>query len=134
MQGAKLARELFATKAFSEWAGEELLPGHDVSNSDDDLNAFVTRTADSYYHLAGSCRMGLDGLAVVDPELRVHGIEGLHIADTSVMPAVPPGNCHADIVMIAERCADMMKATHGLHRAAVATAMVPHEPSPTPPA
>ncbi len=57
MQGVKLARELFATKAFSEWAGEELLPRHDVSNSDDDLNAFVTRTADSYYHLAGSCRM-----------------------------------------------------------------------------
>ncbi|MGO9386215.1 MAG: hypothetical protein ACLP4W_30180 [Mycobacterium sp.] len=48
------------------------------------------------------------------------------------MPAVPSGNCHAGIVMIAERCADMINATHGLHRAAVATAMVRHEPSPTP--
>jgi choline dehydrogenase len=77
-------------------------------------------------------RMGLDELAVVDPELRVHGIAGLRIADASVMPAVPSGNCHAGIVMIAERCAEMIKATHGLHRAAVATALVAHEPSPTP--
>ena len=121
VQGVKLAREIFATRAFSDWAGEELLPGHDVGNSDDDLNAFVTRKADSYHHQAGSCRMGLDELAVVDPELRVHGIEGLRVADASVMPAVPSGNCHAGIVMIAERCADFVKTTHGLHRAAVAT-------------
>ena len=84
-------------------------------------NAFVTRKADSYHHQAGSCKMGLDELAVVDPELRVHGIEGLRVADASVMPAVPSGNCHAGIVMIAERCADLVKTTHGLHRAAVAT-------------
>jgi choline dehydrogenase len=124
VQGVKLARELFATKAFSERAGEELLPGHDVSNSDEDLNAFVNRNADSYFHLAGSCRMGLDELAVVDQDLRVRGIEGLRIADASVMPAVPSGNCHAGIVIIAERCAEMIKATHGLHRGAVATGMV----------
>jgi choline dehydrogenase len=134
VQGVKLARELFATKALSEWVGEELLPGHDVSNSDEDLVAFVTRNADSYFHLTGSCRTGLDELAVVDPELRVRGIEGLRIADASVMPAVPSGNCRAGIVMIAERCAEMIKATHGLHRNAVATAMVGHGPSPTPPA
>jgi choline dehydrogenase len=65
--------------------------------------------------------MGLDELAVVDPELRVHGVEGLRIADASVMPAVQSGNCHAGIVMIAERCADMLKTAHGLHRSAVAT-------------
>jgi choline dehydrogenase len=121
VQGVRLARELFATKAFSEWAGEELLPGHDVGNSDDDLNAFVARKADSYHHQAGSCKMGLDELAVVDPELRVHGVEGLRVADASVMPAVQSGNCHAGIVMIAERCADFVKTTHNLHRAAVAT-------------
>ena len=67
--------------------------------------------ADSYHHQAGSCKMGLDELAVVDPELRVHGVEGLRVADASVMPAVPSGNCHAGIVMIAERCADMIKTT-----------------------
>jgi choline dehydrogenase len=123
VQGVRLGRELFATKAFSDWVADELLPGHDVGNSDDDLNAFVTQKADSYHHQAGSCRMGLDELAVVDPELRVHGIEGLRIADASVMPAVPSGNCHAGIVMIAERCADFVKTAHGLHRAAVATGM-----------
>jgi len=103
--------------------GDELMPGPGVGNSDDDLNDFVRGNADSYHHQAGSCKMGLDELAVVDPELRVHGVEGLRVADASVMPAVPSGNCHAGIVMIAERCADMIKTTHGLHRAAVATGM-----------
>jgi len=76
---------------------------------------------ESLYHPVSSCRMGTDDLAVVDPELRVHGVEGLRVADASVMPAVPSGNCHAGIVMIGERCADFVKTTHGLHRAAVAT-------------
>ncbi len=58
--------------------------------------------------------MGLDAMAVVDPRLRVHGVEGLRVADASVMPAVPSGNCHTGIVMIAERCADMLLADHGL--------------------
>ena len=122
VQGVRLAREIFATRAFSEWIGDELMPGHDVGNSDADLNAFVTANAQSYHHQAGSCRMGLDELAVVDPELRVHGVEGLRVADASVMPAVTSGNCHTGIVMIAERCADFLKHTHDLHRAAVATA------------
>jgi choline dehydrogenase len=118
-QAVRLAREIFATRAFSEWVGDELMPGHDVGGSDDDLNMFLTGFADSYHHQAGSCRMGLDDLAVVDPELRVHGIEGLRVADASVMPAVPSGNCHAGIVMIGERCADFVKTTHNLHRSAV---------------
>jgi choline dehydrogenase len=121
VQAVRLAREIFATKAFSDWVGDELMPGPDVGASDDDLNAFVANTADSYHHQSGSCRMGLDELAVVDPQLRVHGVEGLRVADASVMPAVPSGNCHAAIVMIAERCADMIKTTHDLHRSAVVT-------------
>lgn len=120
VQAVRLSREIFATRAFSEWVGSELMPGPDVGNSDDDLAAFVRDNADSYHHQAGSCRMGLDELAVVDPRLRVHGIEGLRVADASVMPAVPSGNCHAGIVMIAERCADMIKQDHGLARVAVA--------------
>ena len=102
------------------------MPGPDVGSSDDDLFEFVKDTADSYHHQAGSCRMGLDEMAVVDPRLRVHGIQGLRVADASVMPAVTSGNCHAGIVMIAERCADFVKTTHGLHRAAVATGMGAH--------
>ena len=120
VQGVRLAREIFATRAFSDWVGQELMPGPDVGSSDDDLFEFVKNTADSYHHQAGSCRMGLDEMAVVDPQLRVHGIQGLRVADASVMPAVPSGNCHAGIVMIAERAAEMIKQDNGLARVAVA--------------
>jgi choline dehydrogenase len=58
--------------------------------------------------------MGTDDGAVVDPQLRVRGVEGLRVADASVMPAVQSGNCHAGIVMVAERCADFLKQEHGL--------------------
>jgi choline dehydrogenase len=89
---------------------DELSPGPDV----DDLRAFVRDKADSYHHQAGSCRMGTDDGAVVDPQLRVRGVEALRVADASVMPAVTSGNCHAGIVMIAERLADMLAREHGL--------------------
>ena len=59
---------------------------------------------------------------MVDPELRVHGVEGLRVADASVMPAVPSGNCHAGILMIAERLSDLLKATHSRRAAAATTA------------
>ena len=74
-----------------------------------DLNDFVTRKADSYHHQAGSCRMGLDELAVVDPELRVHGIEGLRVVDASIMPTVASGNTNAATIMIGEKAADMIR-------------------------
>ena len=105
----KISREIFATKAFAPWVGAELMPA-DNPRSDDELRAFVRATADSYHHQAGSCRMGTDDLAVVDPELRVHGVAGLRIADASVMPVVPSGNCHAGILMLAERLSDWLKA------------------------
>jgi choline dehydrogenase len=113
MQGVEIARDIFATRAFSGWVGPEVKPGP-VVKTREELRAFVRQTADSYHHQAGSCRMGLDAMAVVDPRLRVHGVEGLRVADASVMPAVPSGNCHAGIVMIAEKCADMIQADHGL--------------------
>ena len=82
----------------------------DDPRTDEELRAFLRATADSYHHQAGSCRMGTDDLAVVDPELRVRGVAGLRVADASVMPAVPSGNCHAGILMIAERLSDWLKA------------------------
>ena len=111
VQGVKLAREIFATRAFSGWVKGELLPGSAVSSEPAALEDFVRSKAESYHHQAGSCRMGLDELAVVDPSLRVHGVEGLRVADASVMPAVPSGNCHAAIVMIGERAAEMMNTS-----------------------
>ncbi|MBI5961349.1 MAG: GMC family oxidoreductase N-terminal domain-containing protein [Chloroflexi bacterium] len=113
VQGVKLARDIFATKAFSELVGDELLPGPGIK-TDADLHEFVRQHADSYHHQSGSCKMGLDEMAVVDPQLRVFGVEGLRVADASVFPQVPSGNCHSGILMIGEKCADMIKKDHGL--------------------
>lgn len=107
VQGVRLAREIMGAKAFHDWNKDELSPGPAV---DDDaaLREFVRRTADSYHHQAGSCRMGVDDLSVVDPSLRVHGVAGLRVVDASVMPAVPSGNPHTAIAAIAERAADLV--------------------------
>jgi choline dehydrogenase len=119
VQATKLARDIFATKAFAPWVQGELLPGPDVE-TEADLYRFVKSKADSYHHQAGSCKMGLDEMSVVDPQLRVNGVEGLRVADASVMPFVPSGNCHAGIVMIAEKVSDLIKEAHGLPVAATA--------------
>jgi len=103
-----LARDIFATSAFSAVLARELVPGADVTERDE-LVAFVRERADTYHHQAGSCRMGIDDLAVVDPRLRVRGTEGLRVVDAAVMPAVPSGNCHTAVVAIAERAADLIK-------------------------
>ncbi len=114
IQSVKIARDIFATKAFSSWVKQELMPGPDVQD-DHQLRAFVKQKADSYHHQAGSCKMGLDDMAVVNPQLCVYGVEGLRVADASVMPVVPSGNCNTGIVMIAEKVSDMIKDAHGLH-------------------
>ena len=82
--------------------------------TDDELLAFVRERSDSYHHQVGSCKMGLDRMAVVDPSLRVHGIDGLRVADASVMPTIVTGNIHTGILMIAEKCADLVKQENGL--------------------
>jgi choline dehydrogenase len=118
VQGIKIARQIFGTRAFSSWIKQELMPGPTV-HTDEQLNDFVRKHADSYHHQAGSCKMGMDDMAVVDPQLRVNGVEGLRVVDASVMPAVPSGNCHAGILMIAEKAADLIKEAYGLTRAEV---------------
>ena len=112
-EGVKLARRIFRANAFSDWFGTELSPG-DTIQSDQQLEDWLRQNADSYHHQAGSCKMGSDALSVVDPELRVYGTEGLRIADASVMPTVPSGNCHTAIVMIGERVVDFLRKTHNL--------------------
>jgi len=113
----KLSRDLFATQAFSGWVTGELRPGADI-RTDAELTEWVRQTADSYHHQAGSCKMGIDDMAVVDPQLRVYGVDGLRVADASVMPVVPSGNCHAGILMIAERAADLLKGAQARVREA----------------
>jgi choline dehydrogenase len=86
------------------WDARELYPGPGVT-SVQELTNYVRRTAITYHHQVGTCKMGIDVEAVVDPRLRVHGLEGLRVADASVMPAVTTGNTHAPTVMIGERAA-----------------------------
>ena len=113
VEGIELSRSIFATKPLSDFVKQEIVPGPDAQGKDA-LRGFATAAADSYHHQSGSCKMGSDDMAVVDAQLRVRGVEGLRIADASVMPVVPSGNCHAAIVMIAERLSDMLKSDHGL--------------------
>ena len=83
------------------------------SDSDEDILAHVAANLQTLYHPVGTCRMGTDELAVVDPELRVRGLEGLRVIDASVMPTVPRGNTNAPVIAIAERAADLVqRAAH----------------------
>jgi choline dehydrogenase-like flavoprotein len=110
----RMCREIFGTKAFSKaFTGRELLPGPEYK-TDADLLKFVRNRCDSYHHQVGSCKMGQDSMAVVDANLRVYGVDGLRVADASIMPNITTGNIHAPIIMIAEKASDMIKETNGL--------------------
>jgi choline dehydrogenase len=105
--GLAKAREIATADALAGWRGEELLPGVDVRD-DEALRAHVRRTAATYFHAVGTCRIGTDDLAVVDPTLRVRGVDGLRVADASVMPSVVSGPTNAAVLGIAERAADLL--------------------------
>jgi len=106
----QMARDIYASKAFTGgWQVAEVAPGPQVSSTKD-LAAWVVENVGSYYHFAGSCKLGIDRMSVVDPRLRVRGVEGLRVADASVMPAVTSTNPHTTVVMIGERAADLIKA------------------------
>ena len=77
------------------------------------MRDYVRNTAITYHHQAGTCKMGVDEAAVVDPLLRVHGVEGLRVADASIMPAVTTGNTNAPSIMIGERVADFVSESSG---------------------
>ena len=96
---------------------EEVVPGA-AAASDEDILAFIRRTGNTIYHPSGTCRMGGDPASVVDPDLRVRGIEGLRVADASIMPTVVSGNTNAPAIMIGEKCADMVKAAAKVRLAA----------------
>jgi choline dehydrogenase len=108
----ELCREIGRQPALSGWTREELYPGDGVRNGNE-LRDYVRQHAITYHHQVGTCRMGVDELAVVDPELRVRGLDGLRVADASVMPEVTSGNTHAPTVMIGERASDRVAAALG---------------------
>ena len=108
LAGLKLARRLFATTAFAPLRPVEVFPGPGV-RSDAELEAYVRRMATTVHHPLSTCRMGADGDAVVDAELRVRGVAALRVVDGSIFPVMIGGNTNAPIVMVAEKAADLMR-------------------------
>lgn len=110
VQGVHLARKLAAASAYEGLRGEEIEPGP-AAVTDADILAFVRRSADTIYHSAGTCRMGPreERDSVVDAELRVKGVDGLRVADASIMPEVVNATTHAACVMIGEKAADLLR-------------------------
>ncbi len=106
--GVEISREIVRQEAFDPYRGREIYPGPDFT-TDAELEEYVRQVAELLYHPAGTCAMGAPGAAVVDPELRVNGIDGLRVVDASVMPTIVGGNTNAPTIMIAERASDLIR-------------------------
>ena len=106
-EGIKIGRDVIAQKAFDPYRGNELDPGPEVK-TDAQLDEYVRRNCHTQYHPVGSCKMGIDPMAVVNPELKVHGLAGLRVVDASVMPIMVSANTNAATIMIAEKASDMI--------------------------
>lgn len=109
-EAVKLCRNLGYTNALKDWMKEEIYPGKDKSK--EEIVDYIRKASSTYHHMTGTCKMGIDKDSVVDPKLRVYGIEGLRVADASIMPDVPSGNTNAPAIMVGEKAADMIKKTY----------------------
>jgi choline dehydrogenase len=107
LAGAKFLRKVFETEPMSRYVVAEHMPGHDVQ-TDDEWRAYIRSSAMGIYHPAGTCKMGHDPMAVVDDRLKVRDLEGLYVADASIMPLIVSGNLNATCVMIGEKAADLI--------------------------
>ncbi len=105
--GVEMMREVMATKAFDQVLGDELAPGPALKTPAE-LRKWLVGAAMTTLHPVGSCKMGADADAVVDSELRVHGLQGLRVVDASIMPSITRGNTNAPAIMIAERASDLI--------------------------
>lgn len=108
VEGVRRSREIANTKAFKPYRGAELHPGSKIATTEQ-VADFLRANMQTLYHPVGTCKMGSDAMAVVDQRLRVRGIEGLRVADASVMPRIISGNTNAPAIMIAEKAADMIR-------------------------
>ena len=115
--GVKLARQIAEHEPLRSATGREIYPGPEVV-SDSEIEADIRRRVELLYHPVGTCRIGTDDKAVVDPELRVRGLDGLRVVDASVMPVIPGGNTNAPTIMVAERGADLIRGRVGTGAAA----------------
>jgi choline dehydrogenase-like flavoprotein len=107
LKGVRVARQAAQAAAMRELALQELYPGTEMPDTDANLEAAVLAEVESYHHPVGTCRMGpaTDRMAVVDPQGKVHGVEGLWIVDASIMPTIPAANTNLPTIVVAERCA-----------------------------
>ena len=106
VKGVKLAVEIFRQDAFKNVLKEIASPSD--TSSDGALMQHIKKSLETVYHPVGTCKMGSDDMAVVDSQLRVHGVEGLRVVDASIMPKIVSGNTNAPTFMIAEKAADMV--------------------------
>ena len=109
VKGVRLAREILQQPPLAAFGGQETA-GSRLATTDADIEHFIRSTSDTVYHPVGSCRMGPDGGAVVDAQLRVHGVAGLRVADASIMPSINGGNTNAPTIMIGEKAVDLLRA------------------------
>jgi choline dehydrogenase len=116
-RSVELMREVANQPALREWSTGERYPGPGV-RTHAEVRDYVRRTVGSYHHQVGTCKMGQDEAAVVDPELRVYGVDGLRVADASVMPFITTGNTNAPTFMIGEKASDLLLAAQGREVAA----------------
>ncbi|MEO0638879.1 MAG: GMC oxidoreductase, partial [Bacteroidota bacterium] len=105
-EAVQLCRKLGYTDAMQEWMKVEVLPGKNASDAD--IEDYIRKSCGTYHHMVGTCKMGIDSMSVVDPELKVHGLEGLRVVDASIMPAITSGNTNAPTIMIGEKASDMI--------------------------
>jgi choline dehydrogenase len=115
--GLKIARGLLGSQYLSRYVASEFLPGDSVQ-TDEQWLQHARQTGGTVFHPTSTCKMGVDPMAVVDPELRVYGVEGLRVVDASVMPTVVSGNTNAGTIMIAEKASDLIRGRAALARAA----------------
>jgi choline dehydrogenase len=110
LHGVRLAQRILHAPAFASAIAGDFAPEAGTT-TDEGLTVHIARTAETLYHPCGTCRMGTDERSVVDPQLRVRGVERLRVIDASVFPAIPRGNTHAPTVMLAEKAADLLRAS-----------------------
>ena len=108
VKGFRIALDILSQPAFDPFRGTFFMPDRDL-RKDNEIEDYLRSTAETIYHPVGTCKMGTDKQAVVDPQLRVHGVEGLRVVDASVMPTIVRGNTNAPTMMIAEKAADMIQ-------------------------
>ena len=107
VEGLKTLRRIYQQPAFKDLWKREVIPGED-KKTDAELLGAIRANATTVYHLVGTCRMGSDARAVLDPRLRVRGVHGLRVVDASVMPEIVSGNTNAPTIMIGERASDLI--------------------------